>query len=314
MTALPPPRSTAVLGSGTIGLAAALWLAAHGTEVTVIARRPETAQPRLRAARTRADRLQALGALTREQVRAVHERLRVTVGPPPGTRFALVLEAVAEDLALKRTVLADAEALIDEGGVIATTTSSLAVEELAAALRRPERFAAWHWFHPADLMELVEVVPATDTSPATTERLAAWSSALGKRAIVLRRDTPGFVANRLQYALVREAYALVEAGICDMAEVDAAVTAGLGARWAAIGPFATMDLAGLPVHAAVAGELFPSLSNARTVPETLCRLRDEGAGGAREGRGLLGRYTPGQRERLEETRDRTLIHLARERS
>jgi 3-hydroxybutyryl-CoA dehydrogenase len=311
MTVPAPPRSAAVLGGGTIGLSAAVWMAAHGTEVTVVARRRGTAEQRLAAAHDRADRLRELGALTADQARAAREQLRVMVGPPAGARFALVFEAVAEDLQIKRTVLAEAEALLGEAGVIATTTSSIAVQDLAVALRRPERFAAWHWFHPADLIELVEIVPSTATAPGTTEALAAWSLALGKRPIVLHRDTPGFVANRLQYALLREAYALVEAGICDVADVDTAVTAALGARWAAIGPFATMDLAGLGVHAAVAEGLFPALSNARKVPEMLARLRAQDAGGARDGRGLLGRYAPGQRERVEETRDRTLVSLGR---
>jgi 3-hydroxybutyryl-CoA dehydrogenase len=314
MSEQAPPRSAAVLGGGTIGLSAAVWMAAHGTAVTVLVRRPDTAEQRLRAAHARADRLLALGALTADQTRAARERLRIDVGPPPGARFALVFEAVAEDVEIKRAVLAEAEDLLEAEGVLATTTSSIALEELAASLRRPERFAAWHWFHPADLMALVEIVPATVTAADTTERLAAWSTALDKRPITLRRDTPGFVANRLQYALLREAYALVEAGICDIADVDTAVTAALGARWAAIGPFATMDLAGLGVHAAVAEGLFPALSNTKTVPETLTRLRAQDAGGAREGRGLLGRYEPGQRERVEETRDRTLVSLGRGRS
>jgi 3-hydroxybutyryl-CoA dehydrogenase len=310
MTLLAPPPSAAVLGSGTIGLSAAVWLAAHGTQVTVIVRREDTAQPRLQAARARADRLRELGALTADQADTVRERLSVSVGAPADLRVALVFEAVAEALEVKRAVLAEAEELLDDDGVIVTSTSSLPVQELVGALRRPERFAAWHWFNPPDLVALVEVVPANETAPATTERLVAWSTALGKRAIVLRRDTPGFVANRLQYALLREAYALVEEGVCDVTDVDTAVTAGLGARWAAIGPFATMDLAGLAVHAAVVEELFPALSNAQAVPETLTRLRAQDAGGARTGHGLLGRYEPGQQDRLMQTRDQTLVSLA----
>ncbi len=311
MTPAAPPRSAAVLGAGTIGLSAAVWMAAHETPVTVITRRRDAVRQRLRAAHARAERLLEFGALTRDQARAVREQLQVSVGIAPGARFELVFEAVAEDVEAKRAVLAEAEDALDEQAVIATTTSSLPLEELAVALRRPERFAAWHWFHPADLMALVEIVPATATAPETTARLESWSDALGKRSIVLHRDTPGFVANRLQYALLREAYALVEAGICEVADVDTAVTAGLGARWAAIGPFATMDLAGLGVHAAVTEGLLPALSNARTIPDTLTELRGRGAGGARDGHGLLGGYEPGQRERLEERRDRTLVDLAR---
>lgn len=308
-----PPRSAAVLGAGTIGLSAAVCLAAHGTEVTVVVRRPDTAPQRLDAAHARTDRLLALGALTGDQAQAARRQLRVSADPPPGSRFDLVFEAVAEELEIKRSVLAGAEGLLEDNGVIVTTTSSLPVQELIVALARPERFAAWHWFNPPDLMELVEIVPATSTALETTERLVAWSVALGKRPIVLRRDTPGFVANRLQYALLREAYALVEDGICDLSDVDTAVTAGLGARWAAVGPFATMDLAGLGVHEAVTEGLFPALSNTRSAPELLTRLRADGAGGARDGHGLLGRYEPGQRERMEHVRDLTLVSLGRER-
>jgi 3-hydroxybutyryl-CoA dehydrogenase len=143
-----------------------------------------------------------------------------------------------------------------------------------------------------------------------TTTLEAWSSELGKRPIVLHVDTPGFVANRLQYALLREGYALVEAGVCRLEDVDLAVTAGLGARWAALGPFQTMDLAGLDVHASVAGALFPELSNATEVPATLTDARTAGAGGAKAGRGLLGAYPRERLAALEERRDRCLVQLA----
>jgi len=128
---------------------------------------------------------------------------------------------------------------------VTTNTSSLPLAVLADGLERPERFASLHWFNPPELIELVEVVGSEGTAPETIETLQAWVEALGKAPIVVRRDVPGFVANRLQHALLREAYALVDAGVCSLADVDRAVTHGLGARWAAIGPFETMDLAGL---------------------------------------------------------------------
>jgi 3-hydroxybutyryl-CoA dehydrogenase len=122
---------------------------------------------------------------------------------------------------------------------------------------------------------------------------------LGKVPVVVRRDVPGFVVNRLQYALLREAYGLVDSGVCSFADVDRAVTYGLGARWAAIGPFETMDLAGLDVHAAVAANLWPELSNT-TEPSPSIAKAQEG------GHGLRG-DTP--HETLRERRNRVLRGL-----
>jgi 3-hydroxybutyryl-CoA dehydrogenase len=307
MSAAELPGSAAVLGAGTIGLATGLLLAADGVPVTIVIRRASTAEQLPDAIDQRLARLLALGALSSEQAESARTRIRTSVGLPGGESFALIYEAVAEDLDIKRSVLAAAERSLAGDGVLATSTSSLRVAELASALAAPERFAAWHWFHPADLMPLVEIVPGDATARDVTEALERWSAALRKRPIVLRRDTPGFVANRLHYALLREAYALVEAGICGLEDVDLALTAGLGPRWAAIGPFQTMDLAGLDVHARVADALFPTLSNAGGIPPTLERLRAEGAGGARDGRGLLGEYSPQRLAELEDRRDRSLM-------
>jgi 3-hydroxybutyryl-CoA dehydrogenase len=307
MSAAELPGSAAVLGAGTIGMATGLLLAAHGVPVTLVSRRASAAEQAPAAIDARLAHLQALGALSADQARAARGGIRSTVGLPDGERFALIYEAVAEDPEIKRSVLAAAEPSLGEDGVLATGTSSLRVAELASALAAPERFAAWHWFHPADLMALVEIVPCEQTAANVTRRLRQWSAALGKEPIVLRRDTPGFVANRLHYALLREAYALVEGGVCGLQDVDLALTAALGPRWAAIGPFQTMDLAGLDVHARVVEALFPTLSNATGIPPTLERLRADGAGGAREGRGLLGEYSPGRLAELQDRRDRSLM-------
>ncbi len=221
----------------------------------------------------------------------------------------LVVETIVEEAEPKRALLARAEELASPHAILTTNTSSLPLSALAGALRRPERFAGLHWLNPPELVELVEVVGAERTAPETLEALAGWMDRLGKSPVVVRRDIPGFVANRLQYALLREAYALVDAGVCSFADVDRAVTHGLGARWAAIGPFETMDLAGLDVHAAVAANLWPELTNESTPSPSIARALETGALGVKSGRGLLGDYTPGAAAALVGRRDRVLRGL-----
>ena len=280
-----------VLGGGVMGAGIAAQLAARGVDTSVLVRRAEVVER------------------TEEEIRRRGGRARVvTEAEPP---FALAVESIAEDLAAKRTTLACAEGLLVDDGILATNTSSLSISDLADGLARPERFAGWHWFNPAELVPLVEVVGGARTAPATLDRLLALSRALGKQPVLVRRDVPGFVANRLQYALIREAYALVETGVCDVEDVDRAVVHGLGARWAGIGPFASMDAAGLEVHEAAAARLFPELSNETAVPGLLRELRSRGATGIRSGRGLRGTYSPAAARRLAERRDATLALLGR---
>jgi 3-hydroxybutyryl-CoA dehydrogenase len=187
----------------------------------------------------------------------------------------LVVETIVEEAEAKRAVLARAEELAPNA-ILTTNTSSLPLATLTDVLRKPERFAGLHWLNPPELVELVEVVGGERTAPGTLETLAGWMEQLGKAPVVVRRDIPGFVANRLQYALLREAYALVDAGVCSFADVDRTLTHGLGARWAAIGPFETMDLAGLDVHAAVAANLWPELTNTTEPSETIAKTLERG--------------------------------------
>lgn len=218
----------------------------------------------------------------------------------------LVIETIVEETEPKRAQLARAEELALPEAILTTNTSSLALTSLAEGLRRPERFAGLHWFDPPELVELVEVVSGEHTAAETIGTLVAWLERLGKTPVVVRRDLPGFVANRLQYALLREAYALVDAGVCSFADVDRAVIYGLGARWAAVGPFESMDLAGLDVHAAVAANLWPELANDSDLSESIERALETGALGVKSGRGLRGDYGPAAVSALLERRDRVL--------
>jgi 3-hydroxybutyryl-CoA dehydrogenase len=221
----------------------------------------------------------------------------------------LVVETIVEEAEPKRALLARAEELASPEAILTTNTSSLPLTELGGELRQPERFAGLHWLNPPELVELVEVVGGERTAPKTLKTLTDWMEKLGKAPVVVRRDVPGFVVNRLQYALLREAYALVDAGVCSFADVDRAVTRGLGARWAAIGPFETMDLAGLDVHAAVAENLWPELANESEPSPSIGRALASGALGVKSGRGLRGDYTPADAAILADRRERVLRGL-----
>lgn len=308
----PPPSSgpALILGGGTMAAGIAARLVAAGIDTVVLVRRAEA------VAATRQEVIRRVGRLDGSHLTGTGTvpvgqgaRLTVAHGEPTGT-FALAVESVTEDLAVKRAVLARAERVVAADGVLATNTSSLSLATLARGLARPERFAGWHWFNPAELVPLVEVVGGPQTAPATLKRLAELSAAIGKQPVTVRRDVPGFVANRLQYALLREAYALVEAGVCDVADVDRAVVSGLGARWAAIGPFAAMDAAGLDVHEAVAAQLFPELSRDTGLPPLLRQARARGETGVKGGRGLCGAYPPETAHRLAARRDDILTLLS----
>jgi 3-hydroxybutyryl-CoA dehydrogenase len=198
----------------------------------------------------------------------------------------LVIESVPERLDLKRGLLAQAEAAVPAGAILATNTSSLPLDELAAALRRPERFLGLHWFNPAHLVPLVEVVPAAATDPGVLAWCADLLTICGKRPLTMRRAVTGFVANRLQYALIREALQLLADGAVDAEGIDLALTECLGPRWAVIGPLRSTDLAGVETAVAVARELFPLLASADAPQRPLLELAEQGRLGVRSGSGF----------------------------
>ena len=180
------PRTVAVIGAGTMGAGIARIFAEQGARVRLMARRRES----LESARARLDA----------------SDMRTTTfldDAPEGAE--LVIETIVEETEPKRAVLVRAEELAAPDALVTTNTSSLPLAALEDVLQRPERFAGLHFLNPPELVEAVEVVGGAHTSPATLETLAALMRELGKTPIVVRRDTPGLVVNRLQYALLREA-------------------------------------------------------------------------------------------------------------
>lgn len=280
----------AVLGAGVMGRSIAKVLLRGGHQVALYSRTERTL-------------LDAGGALEREA--AAQITYTTSIGEA-ATGAELILESVPESLPLKVLVLREAESAAPAQAVIASNTSSLPLDQLAEALTRPERFLALHWFNPAHLIPLVEVVPAEHTDVAVVERAQALMSELGKRPLVLPRAIEGFLANRLQYALIREAFQLVNDGVATPEQIDAVLTDCLGPRWAVLGPMRTTDLAGVPTAEAVARQLFPLLSNAHEPQAVLTDLLEAGRLGVSSGEGF---YTYPDADGVAQTRDRLLASV-----
>jgi 3-hydroxybutyryl-CoA dehydrogenase len=173
----------------------------------------------------------------------------------------VIVESLPEDLALKRQELSTAQA-VAPGAILATNTSSLTIADIAEGLPDPTRLVGVHYVNPPWAHRIVEVIPGRSTAPDVLERVEAILVSLGRHPVRINLDTPGFVFNRLQFALLREAIALVESGVVSKADLDRVVVEGLGRRWGVVGPLTSAALGGAELFSQLAARLYPVLANA----------------------------------------------------
>jgi len=235
---------------------------------------------------------------TRAQMKGWKMRLTVTGAVDELGDCPFIIESVKEDLALKRDLYDRLEAVVPARTIIASNTSSIPVTVLQAGRVHPERFIVMHWAEPAWITPYLEIVPGPKTSPRTKRLTRQLGLTVGKNPTLANFDIRGFISNRMMYAMMREACHLVEAGVADVETVDRSFRNDIGC-WASIaGPFRWMDLTGVGAYATVMEGLFPELSDRKTLPRMMKRLRDRGAEGISNGRGHY-RYSPAEARRWE---------------
>jgi 3-hydroxybutyryl-CoA dehydrogenase len=197
-----------------------------------------------------------------------------------------VFEAAPEDLALKQQLFERLDAVAPPRAILATNTSVLKVGDVAARAGRGGRIVGTHWWNPPFLVPLVEVVQGPETEPATVARTMALLDALGKTPVHVRRDVAGFIGNRLQHALWREAFDLVDKGVCDPETVDTVIKAGFGLRLPVLGPVENADLVGLDLTLAIHEYVLPELDPPSQPSEGLRRRVENGELGMKTGSGF----------------------------
>ena len=262
-------RNIAVIGAGLMGHGIAQVFATAGFSVAA-----HDALPAALAAlhgRIRGN-LRALGL-----DEAIVERVRACADLAEAVRDAdFVVEAVQEDLAVKQAMFARIEAAAPEDAVLASNTSVIPITQIMSALRDRRRALGTHWWNPPFLVPLVEVIGTEWTDATVLARVMDLHRAIGQSPVHVRRDLPGFIGNRLQHALWREAIALVQDGVCDAATVDAVVKASFGRRLAVLGPLENSDLVGTDLTLAAHRVLLPHLDR---TPGPLRLLEDLVAAG-----------------------------------
>ncbi len=211
----------------------------------------------------------------------------------------VVIESTVEDPAVKRRVIAEIESVVSPSTLIGTNTSAIPVTELQKGAGRPERILGLHWGEPAHITRFMEVICGKETSPAIAQRAVRLARKWGKEPSLLRRDIRGFITNRIMYAMLREAFYLVDSGFATVADVDRSLRNDYGYWITFAGPFRFMDLTGIPAYAAVMQDLLPDLSCAKEVPALMRKVAGSGARGVSNAKGFY-RYTPAQAKRWED--------------
>ncbi|MBE4907701.1 3-hydroxyacyl-CoA dehydrogenase family protein [Bacillus luteolus] len=221
---------------------------------------------------------------------------------------SLIIEAVPEIIELKKELYEKLEFIIGENTIVASNTSTYSIERLAEGVSFADRMLVVHFFNPAHLVRLVEVVPSKQTKAEVIEQVIEFLSACGKNAVRLQKDIPGFIANRLQAAVVREAMYLLEQGIADARAIDSVIADGPGMRWAFDGPIQIADFGGLDIWEKVTGNLFPELDARTTAPSSISEKVQSNKLGAKSGEGFY-QYDREEVTLAAKERDRKLIKL-----
>jgi 3-hydroxybutyryl-CoA dehydrogenase len=304
------PAVAAIAGVGLMGAGFAQLFALAGIDTLVADASAELAiAGRERALRLAAE-FEAAGLMEAGAADAIAARVQAAPSIEAAAEPAsFVLEAVTESPPVKHGVYRRVEAVIDADAIIATNTSAIPIRRLASALVRPQRFIGLHWFNPPQWIPCVEVIAGPGTEAAVIERSMALLRRLGKRPVPVG-DAGGFVANRLQMAMYKEAVAIVADGVATAAQVDEVVRSSFGFRLPLFGPFMIADMAGLDTYAGAYAALEADLGERFAAPAELTELVAGGHLGAKAGGGFSS-LAPEDLPRVTQWRDRAYVALGR---
>ncbi len=297
----------AVIGAGTMGPGMAATFARNGFDTALFDVKPE----QLEKAKGSVDFVYTIltggGFMTAEDAAAGRGRITYTTELPEALNGAkFLVETVPEQKAIKQQVFQEIETLVGDDVILASNTSGIPISELAAVTRVPGRVVGMHWSNPPHLIPVIEVIRGEQTSDETAQATVKVVEAIGMVPAIVDRDVPGFVENRILYAIMREALHLLDEGVASAEAIDTITKWGIGYKLAVIGPLELLDMAGLDIYTSVASYLNKDLNASPEVSRTISDKVAAGQLGIKTQGGLFD-YTPERIQQLQQQRGRKLV-------
>ncbi len=291
----------AIIGMGSMGPGMAGRIARAGHSVAVFDTAPAAVeralsmQPIIQAA------MDGLNIADRAGDFSVADTLEQAV-----TNAELVIENVPEDIEIKASVYRQIDQIVPDTTLVASDTSGIPITNLQRHITNPARFVGMHWSNPPHIIPMIEVIAGEATSKETVTAIQTLISDMDLLPVTLKKDVPGFVENRVLYALLRECVDLVENGVVDSADLDTCVKWGIGYKLAVVGPMRLLDMAGLDIYQSVASFLNAELCSRADVSEMVTKNTEKGRLGMKSGGGLFD-YSEDELEALPAARGRKLV-------
>ncbi len=278
----------AVIGTGIMAAGIAAGFVAKSIPVVILGRNKEKANACLDKALTFAEKIGISGTYSSKSKDAIktEQTAEVLENWSDWNGCNWVIETVAEDLALKQEIFQYLDERVPAHIPIGSNSSGFPISKIAFGLKTANRMMGAHYFMPAEVVPLVEIVMGEKTELAFADQAYSLYKSIEKKPVLVKKDIPGFLANRIQHALMREALSLVQEGIASPEDIDDAVRYSFGFRYAAVGPMTQKEISGWDGMANAAKEIYPSLSNITTLPPKVVQLMSEGKTGMKSGEGF----------------------------
>ena len=301
-------RTICNVGTGTMGHGTAVMFAKAGYNVRMYGRTQESIDRGMKGIRSALETYKTHQLVTEAEVPQILARVQGMTSLEEAARDAdFVIESVAEELAVKQVIFKQLDQLCPERTIFATNTSGLSPSAVAEAVSRKDKFVVAHFWNPPHLVPLVEVVPGKFTAQETVDVTWELMEKIGKKPVALKREALGFIGNRLQLAMLREALYIVQEGIATPEAVDATVRYSLGRRYGVTGPLESADLGGLDIFQNISAYLYKDLCNDPSSSPLLAETVARGDLGAKTGKGFYDWTNPEVLGKLKKERETVLI-------